>query len=51
MALMAIYSAQRTYPMQNGQQTQFLEYAEVIAVLVATLPPERAAQVYDLSIT
>jgi hypothetical protein len=33
--------------MQIDQQTQSIDYAEAIAVLVATLPPERAGQVYD----
>lgn len=33
--------------MQAEQQPQSIDYAEAIAVLVATMPPERALQVYD----
>lgn len=35
--------------MPTAQQIQSRDYAEAIAVLVATLPPERAAQVYDFA--
>jgi hypothetical protein len=33
--------------MQTGQQLQSVDYANAVAMLVADMSPERAAQVYD----
>lgn len=33
--------------MQTEQQPQSVDYANAVAALVAAMPPERAAQVYD----